>query len=252
MKKMLLFAMALVLAFSACSKEEVPLYDTENANFIQFVTPNTDTSELSFMFYPTVASGAAYDYAIPVQILGLAKDKDREYKVVVVDSLTTATEGKHFVMPEKTIFRAGLYQDTLFIKLYRTEDLLSTKVRLGVRIEYSNDFFVGEQTYLEKILIFSDMLARPAWWTPYIKPNGSKDQQSVEYTLLGTYSDKKYLLLMEVTGIGDWTDLSTDERRLQALQLKRYLEAQEAAGTPVYEDELEAGQPVKMYVNVMG
>ena len=118
MKKMLLFAMALVLAFSACSKEEVPLYDTENANFIQFVNPNTDTLELSFMFYPTVASGAAYDYAIPVQILGLAKDKDREYKVVVVDSLTTATEGKHFVMPEKTIFRAGLYQDTLFIKLY--------------------------------------------------------------------------------------------------------------------------------------
>ena len=33
MKKMLLFAMALVLAFSACSKEDVPLYDFQKDVF---------------------------------------------------------------------------------------------------------------------------------------------------------------------------------------------------------------------------
>ena len=112
MKKSLLFAMALGLAFSACSKEEVPLYDTENANFIEFVGASEDTTAFSFMFHPEVAAGGTYDLAIPVKILGLAKDKDRTYTVTVVDTLTTAEAGKHFTMPETTVFRAGMYEDT--------------------------------------------------------------------------------------------------------------------------------------------
>jgi hypothetical protein len=252
MKKMLLFAMALGLAFVSCSKEEVPLYDTDNANFIQFVDPSKDTAELSFMFYPTVKTDSAYNYAIPVKILGLAKDVDREYKVTVIDSMTTAEAGKHFEVPTTATFHAGLYEDTLFIKLYRTADLLEKKVRLGIRIEYSNDFFVGEPANSERHLIFSDMLARPAWWTPMLLENGRYDQNSVEYKFLGPYSDKKYLLLMEVTKVGDWTDLSEDERRVLALQLKRYLEKQKADGNTVYEDSYSGGVPEEMSVNVMG
>ena len=79
MKKSLLFAMALGLAFSACSKEEVPLYDTENANFIEFVGATEDTTAFSFMFHPEVAAGGAYDLAIPVRILGQRQDRDREF-----------------------------------------------------------------------------------------------------------------------------------------------------------------------------
>ena len=93
MKKSLLFAMALGLAFSACSKEDVPLYDTENANFIEFVGASEDTTAFSFMFHPEVAAGGTYDLAIPVKILGLAKDKDRTYTVTVVDTLKT-TDGE--------------------------------------------------------------------------------------------------------------------------------------------------------------
>ena len=239
--------MALGVAFAACSKEEVPLYDTENVHFIEFVAPTEDTASFSFMFHPEVAAGGAYDLAIPVRILGQRQDRDREFTVTVVDSLTSATEGKHFSMPEKLVFRAGLFEDTMYVKLHRTADLKTVKVTLGIRIENSNDFYAGQSSNRESIWVISDQIAQPAWWTTY----ATDRYESVEYMFLGEYSDKKYGLLIEVTGVSDWTDLSTDERRVLALQLKRYLAAQHAAGNTVYEDT-DGAEPVRMEVAVMG
>ena len=247
MKKSLLFAMALGVAFASCSEKEVPLYDTDNANFIEFVAPTEDTASFSFMFHPEVAAGGAYDLAIPVKILGQAKNVDREYKVIVVDSLTSATEGKHFSMPEKFVFRAGLFVDTLFVKLYRTADLKTDVVSLGVRIENSKDFFAGQVDFRESIWFINDSFAQPAWWTTY----ATDRYNSVEYIFLGEYSDKKYELLIQVTGVSDWTDLSDDERRMLALQFKRWLAAEDAAGRTVYEDT-EGAEPVRMEVSVLG
>ena len=278
MKKMLLFAMALVLAFSACSKEDVPLYDG-NANFIQFADANTDTVMFSFMFHPTVEANGEYELAIPVKILGLARDNDRAYKVSIIETMptevdvvvfdsinpetmdsvfrtekqtinvpaTTAEEGKHFVMPENPVFRAGLYDDTLRVKLYRTADLQDVKVRLGIRIENNDEFFAGQPEYRECYVYIMDMLTRPAWWTYYAE----EGYESVQMVFLGDYSDKKYALLIEVTGVSDWTDLSYDERRMLALQFKRYLSAQKAAGNTIYEDT-EGAEPEEMTVEVLG
>ena len=278
MKKMLLFAMALVLAFSACSKEDVPLYD-DNANFIQFADANTDTVMFSFMFHPTVEANGEYELAIPVKILGLARDNDRAYKVSIIESMpaevdvvvfdsinpetmdsvfrtekqtinvpaTTAEEGKHFVMPENPVFRAGLYDDTLRVKLYRTADLQDVKVRLGIRIENNDEFFAGQPEYRECYVYIMDMLTHPAWWTYY----EDEGYESVQMVFLGDYSDKKYALLIEVTGVSDWTDLSYDERRMLALQFKRYLSAQKAAGNTIYEDS-DGAEPEEMTVQVLG
>ena len=240
MKKSLLFAMALGLAFTACSEEDVPLYDTENANFIEFVGATEDTTAFSFMFHPEVAAGGTYDLAIPVKILGLAKDKDRLYTVTVVDTLTTAEAGKHYTMPEKAIFRAGMYEDTLFVKLHRTADLKTNVVSLGIRIENNSEFYAGQPEYRESIWNISDKIAQPEWWN-----------SNVRNYFLGDYSDKKYELLIKVTGVSDWTDLDDNERRVLALQFKRWLAAEHAAGRTVYEDT-ESAEPVRMEVWVMG
>ena len=240
--------MALGLAFASCSKEEVAVYDTEGSNFIEFVAPTEDTASFSFMFHPSVAAGGAYDLAIPVKILGQAKNYDREYKVIVVDSLTSAKEGTHFAMPEKVVVRAGNFVDTLIVKLFRTADLKTSVVSLGIRIENNSEFYAGQVAYRESIWFINDSFAKPAWWTDY----ATDRYNSVEYIYLGTYSDKKYELLIQVTGVSDWTDLSNDERRILALQFKRYLAAEHAAGRTVYEDELNAGQRVRMEVTVLG
>ena len=240
MKKSLLFAMALGLAFVACSEEEVPLYDTENSNFIEFVNPTEDTTAFSFMFHPEVAAGGAYDLAIPVKILGQAKDFDREFKIIVVDTLTSATAGTHYTMPEKFVFRAGLFEDTVYIKLHRTADLKTDKVTLGLRIVNNDEFMAGLFDYRESIWVINDAIAQPAWWT-----------STISNTYLGSYSDKKYALLIEVTGVSDWTNLTDFEMRYQALRLKRYLAKEDAEGRTVYED-VESAEPVKMTVRVKG
>ena len=118
----------------------------------------------------------------------------------------------------------------------------TVKVTLGLRIENYNVFYAGQTTYRESIWVISDQISQPAWWTTY----ATDRYNSVEYVFLGEYSDKKYGLLIEVTGVSDWTDLSTDERRVLALQLKRYL-----AKNIVYED-VESAVPVRMTVTVMG
>ena len=224
MKKLLLFAMSLGFAFTACSKEEVELFDTKNTNYIQFVDASTDTSAFSFMFHPEVADGGSYDLAIPVKILGLAHDVDREFKIEVIAEATSA-ETKHFALPESFVMRAGMYEDTVFIKLYRTPDLKTSEVSLGIRIIDNAKFLAGVYDYRERHWVISDKIAQPEWWN-----------STVVSTYLGSYSDKKYDLLIRVTGVSDWSELSADEMRFMALQLKRYLAAENAAGRPVYED----------------
>jgi hypothetical protein len=133
------------------------------------------------------------------------------------------------------------------VKLYRTADLKTDVVSLGVRIENSKDFFAGQVDFRESIWFINDSFAQPAWWTTY----ATDRYNSVEYIFLGEYSDKKYELLIQVTGVSDWTDLSDDERRMLALQFKRWLAAEDAAGRTVYEDT-EGAEPVRMEVSVLG
>ena len=241
MKKSLIFSMALGLAFAACSKEEVPIYDADKSNFILFTNPEESYSVFSFSFHPEVEAGAAYEIAIPIEIMGMTKDYDREYKVSIVDTMTTAKQGTHFTLPEKCVFRAGQFDDTLFVKLYRVADLKTTEVCLALRLENSSDFIAGQPEYRTNIIYINDKISQPEWWN-----------SSVNQYFLGYYSDKKYELLIKVTGVSDWTDLSDGERRVYALQLKRYLAKEKAEGRTVYEEPDETGYVEEMTVKILG
>ena len=124
-----------------------------------------------------------YDLPIPVKIAGEAADKDLTYKVSVDGELSTV-ESKHYTLPETMVFRKGLYHDTCYVRLNKTADLSNGAVRL---------------------------VARPAWW-----------DSNVEQYYLGTYSQKKFVLFLRVTG-ADLTDASDSEKRAYALDFKQYL-----------------------------
>ena len=124
-----------------------------------------------------------YDLPIPVNIAGEAADKDLTYKVSVDGELSTV-ESKHYTLPETMVFRKGLYHDTCYVRLNKTADLSNGAVRL---------------------------VARPAWW-----------DSNVEQYYLGTYSQKKFVLFLRVTG-ADLTDASDSEKRAYALDFKQYL-----------------------------
>ncbi len=55
------------------------------------------------------------------------------------------------------------------------------------------------------------MIARPGWWTT-----------TVETNFLAKYSDNKYRLFIEATGIADMTGLSETEQRAYAIIFRRF------------------------------
>lgn len=246
MKKLFILAMVLGLAFASCSKEEVPFYDVKNSHFVMFDAAMDDTMEFTFMFHPEVVEGGSYEQKIPVSIMGQAVDRDREFKIESFElnneagSLEFAKAGTHFELPEKCVIRAGQFQDTIMIKFFRRPELKTKNLFFAIKMVANNEFKPGQEEYCVNCFYLTDKIAKPAWWSNF------------QSTYLGTYSDKKFALLIEVTGQSDWENFSAGEARYYSIQFKRYLAKQKAEGNTVYEEADEAGNRKEMTVNVLG
>ena len=84
-------------------------------------------------------------------------------------------------------------KDSLAIILKRDASLATGKVRLRLRLEASDDLEVGESKYLERTIVFSDMLEQPSGW--YYK---NWYTYSLAYSYLGNYSVPKHELMIRV------------------------------------------------------
>lgn len=91
--------------------------------------------------------------------------------------------------------------------------LLDTKeVRLVIDIVENDVLKPGQNIYTRKVVRFSSLISQPLWW-----------DDVVTESLLGKYTETKFRLFMEVTGVGDLTELSESERWSLARQFKYYL-----------------------------
>jgi hypothetical protein len=160
-----------------------------------------------------------------VETAGLAYPVEKSYKISVDKQLSTAIEGQHYKLPEKTAFKAGQNRDTLTIKFYRTADMKNQSFRLVLRVEENENFKLGQIQYQYKVFLVHDKISQPAWWTA-----------SVSTSFLGAYSNLKYQYFIDVTGIADLTGASTSELRIYALMLKYWLEQQKQNGHTVLEE----------------
>ena len=207
MKKIYVFILSVFL-LGACSKENIPMYDT--VNYIQFSDTYRDSMDISFFFY-----GNAEQIEIPVEVemLGNLFLEDRSFVVELDKDLSTATD-EHIVLPEYYVFRKEHVKDTISLVLNNPGD---TRVRIVLAIRGNGaDVLAGEYSYQYKIINLSSEVSIPEWW-----------DGDVEKSFLGTYSIPKYQLLIKVTGEGDWTNLDASTRRAYALQLKYYLREME-------------------------
>ena len=146
-----------------------------------------------------------------MKIAGDEAGRDLTYSIAVDEEFTTA-ESKHYsLMPETMIFRQGMFHDTCYVCLNKTDDLSSRSVRLVLRLVATSDLPVGKLENSVAVIQFSNTVARPDWWN-----------SDVETYYLGSYSQKKFLLFLEVTE-ADLTGASVSEIRAAALLFKRYL-----------------------------
>ncbi|MFR5656918.1 DUF4843 domain-containing protein [Butyricimonas paravirosa] len=201
--------------------------------YVQFTRSMVDSVEFSFTFYPNKDT---VEYALSVKLVGDPVDRDREYRVTVIDDYTTATSN-HYILPERWILEKNEISSKVNLKLIRTSDLQTTPVRLAVRLEPTDDLALGQTSCCARILWINDMISRPAWWNSVI-----------ENSYLGSYSDKKYRLFIQVTGIGELNSDDAINCRYNALLLRKYLKEQEELDNTVYEED----GYTKMTVSVIG
>ena len=209
MKNRILFLCLIGLLAFGCQKEELTTYSGDC--FVQFERATVDSTVLSFIFFPGQTS---IDYPLVLDLIGVAGEHDLHYNVFADPEYTTAIEGEHYSLPEDPVIRAGHYQDTLYLHLNKTPDLENNKVRIILRFEDTDDLRRGKVENSVAIIQFSNTVDRPKWW----------DSKIEQYTL-GTYSDTKYKLFIEVTSVYDMSDdvMNDSERRSYALMFKQYL-----------------------------
>lgn len=124
---------------------------------------------------------------VVMEFLGKGSDVERKYKIVTVADSTTAVAGTHYeVIDEWQTFRANELTDTLRIVVYRKN--LSTSfrnpvtIRIGLRLEPSDDFDLGLEGGIYKKILLNNYLSEPDWWN--------------NNTSLGYYHPEKWKILI--------------------------------------------------------
>jgi hypothetical protein len=210
---------ALMVLVLSCKKDNIDTYGS--GAYIQFVRSFSDSSLFSFLGLPDEDEATV---PIPVQIAGVPSDKDRTYKISVMSPQTTANTD-NYIIPASFTLRANKVVDTGWITVKKTPDISVKPVKLVLKMEKTNDFEVGQTDHSVFILYISNIVARPDWW-----------DGNVEGRFLGSYSDKKLLLFIEVTGRSNLDPQNEDEIRYYTIIFKNYLLREKDQGRTVYED----------------
>lgn len=208
-----------------CSKDAVDEYG--EVNYVYLADDSTDINEVtpieySFAFHP----GADKDtVSVLVKLIGKLSDHDRPVTLTVDASQTTALTSD-YELPVPMVLRAGRALDTIALVLQNSDRLKTEKFKIRLMLNENEHFRLGPPANRYIDITFSDMIARPGWW----------DSDVVERNFLGPYSDAKYRLFIEATGIADMTGLSETEQRAYAIIFRDFL-ARGRENGEIYEDE---------------
>jgi hypothetical protein len=208
----------------SCKKDAVNEFG--ETSYVYLANKLTDTGsvkpiEYSFAFHP----GANKD-TIPllIKLAGRLSDHDRPLGLTVDASNTTALTGD-YELPGPNVLRTGHAWDTIALVLHNSDRLKTGKVKLRLVLNETEFFRLGPAGNRHIDITFSDMIARPAWWN-----------QDMEQLFLAAYSDTKYRLFIEATGIADLTGVTETERRAYAIIFRDFL-AHGRENGEVYVDE---------------
>jgi len=229
MKSIYIFFISLIL-IAGCTTDEIDKYN--HANYIYFEHLSKNVLEYSFSFHP----GKDQDtIPVVVKLIGDISDNNRSIALAVDPSNTTAQLSDYY-LPENIVLTAGKVIDTISLILYKTERLKENKFSIRLEIKDNEELKCGPlaNSYID--ILFSDMLSKPVWW-----------DSSIESNFLGTYSDTKYRLFIEATGISDMAGLSESEKRAYALIFRDFLERGREQGIEYVDEFGLITVPVKLF-----
>ena len=230
MKKILLFAISIVVFFS-CEQKDIMVFSDINRIyfekfFINELAPGraeADSTVNSFFFYPE--SQTSIDVIFNVLLSGLKLEKDQEFQLKVVEEYTTAKPEDYTIAPSYTFSKDALdpinkvFSQPIKVQFHKTQNLIAAGEK-GVRLVVElvpNDFFgIGQTERSRAVLIGTVNPAQPEWWTYEVSQ------------VLGEYSAKKFQLFIKIVDPDaevnkDFIKDSPDKFLEKAYVLKKYL-----------------------------
>lgn len=212
----LMLAFAVMASMYACSQNDVPGYEGGHSLFFErwkqlSATSRTriDTAVYSFSHYVGKEELTHY---FKLGLIGNLLADDTEYKIVVVDSLTTASP-EQYELPEHPVFHKGTSMDSLPIVIKKVPSLKDKEVVLTVRLVENDYFGLGYWGYRDVKIRFDDIIKPPLWW-----------DKEVIYAYLGEYSYKKLETVMAANpDFVTFEGLSATAKRKVALNTKQYI-----------------------------
>jgi hypothetical protein len=183
-----------VLAFlPGCKKDSYQLYkETQNNVYFDFATQrDRDSVTYTFAYTPDLLSDTFY---LPVRIAGNRVSHVQTYKVMVMDSGTTAKPGLDYapLKDSYTIAADSGFAWLPVVLLNNDSALTKHSVALNLRLVSSSDLGVALPDVITARILISNKLEKPSWWDTWGLTN---------------YSDEKYQLY--IIGSGGRHDLPT-------------------------------------------
>lgn len=204
----------IVVSFAACTKNNGMTYDGDN--YINFVKEYSTDSTLHSFAFDTKSEKASVP--LEVEIASTIENHGREFKIRFLPAESSAKEGIHFKAINETFtFRGGYSVDTVYIEINKTADLKTNEVCAVFEIIDNGYFKPGILSKVKARVFMTDKLSRPGWWDSWHEENG-----------LGIYSEKKFRLFIEQTGISNLDynnleDMTYSDMRAYVLRFKSYV-----------------------------
>ena len=251
--KIILFVSSLTLVFSACEKQDISVFTTDDSGiYFQRVTSyiyNSTTEyygdSVAYSFASAKASVKNVVLSATIRTMGKVVDYDRPFKVVVDQEGTTAIEGKHYeVNLDTVVVPAGKSTAYVRVRFFRTDDMMEKAVRLAIRLE-DNEYFkcyfpeykntnaysaTGVMIHGDEFVFsLSEMYTEPWYWSMF--GDG----------FFGNWTPKKFLVVNSVCGLSaaDWDNAGYAGAKIQygrfnffTTTVQKYLQEQADAGTP--------------------
>ena len=103
--------------------------------------------------------------AIPVRVMGTSPTEDLPYTVSIIDSLSKIKASD--VKIEPAIFHAGLFVDTLYVVVNKTEQMADQVLHFTLEVQENAHFKKGLGDNVKLKVNVSDMLTKPTWWEKF-------------------------------------------------------------------------------------
>ena len=224
-----------------CSEVGLTEYDTDTTYIFFSASSETDSLVTSFVFYP----GDRIEIPLDVTTAGRMLKDNITLKFEVDKKLSTLPE-QCYEIPTDAEFRGGTEVTQSVSIVLKNDPMLKQEPRyLALRLVAGNGYKEGPiPNRLAKIYI-SDMISKPDWWTVLDHRGYANVAESY---FVGKYSEKKYLLLLDLIGDTKFDGFNRVQLRYWSLALKRYIENWNKENAPAVLMDEENNEPMSVKV----